>query len=260
MDNAFPIIDTHAHLHMDQFDADRATVIERAVAAGVTRMVEIGYDLPSSHAAIALAEAYPQVFAVVGVQANHLDNLPTDWLAQVRALAAHPRVVAIGEIGLDFYWKKAPLEEQEEVLRLQLSLARELGLPVVIHSRDAQADTLRILADTARGQPGILHSFLGDWAFAEGCLDVGFMLSFSGPLTFAKLHDLHDVARRVPATMMLAETDSPYLTPHPHRGRRNEPAHVAYVVRQLAALRNEPLEQVAAQLWANAERVFAKLG
>lgn len=255
--DALPLIDTHAHLHMGQFDADRAAVLERASASGVGRIIEIGYDLPSSHAAIALAEAHPQVFAVVGVQANHLADLPSDWLAQVRILAAHPRVVAIGEIGLDFYWKKAPLEAQERVFRAQLGLARELGLPVVIHSREAHADTLRILDAAARGQPGVMHSFIGAWAFAQGCLDIGFLLSFSGPLTFSKLNELHEVARRVPRDMFLAETDSPYLTPHPHRGRRNEPAYVAYVVRQIAELRGEPSEQVAAQIWANAERLFS---
>jgi TatD DNase family protein len=259
MEDTLHLIDTHAHLHMGQFDEDRTAAIERAAAVGVARIIEIGYDLPSSRAAIALAEAHPQVFAVVGVQPNHLAELPAGWLEEVRALAAHPRVVAIGEIGLDFYWKKAPLEEQERAFRAQLALARELGLPVVIHSREAQADTLRILSDAARGQPGVMHSFLGDWAFAQGCLEVGFLLSFSGPVTFAKLSELHAAARLAPREMILAETDSPYLTPHPHRGRRNEPAYVAHVVRRLAELRGETPTAMAAQIWANAERAFPRL-
>jgi TatD DNase family protein len=253
---AMQFIDTHAHLHINAFEADRAAVLARAEAAGVARMIEIGYDLPSSQAAIALAEQYPQIYAVVGVQPNHLAELPDDWLAQVEALAAHPKVVAIGEIGLDYYWKKAPPEEQEAAFRAQLGLARKLRLPVVIHSRDAQEDTARILHAAAQGQPGIMHSFQGDWAFAETCLAVGFLLSFSGPLTFSKAVELHDVARRAPLEMLLTETDSPYLTPHPHRGKRNEPAYVRYVTERLAALREQSVEETAAAVWANAERVF----
>ncbi len=254
------LIDTHGHLALDQFAADRAAVIARATEAGVARMIEIGFDLPSSQAAIALAEAHPQIFAVVGVQPNHLANLPSDWLEQVRALAAHPKVVAIGEIGFDYYWMHAPPPEQEQAFCAQLALARELQLPVVIHSREAHADTLRVLMAHARGQPGVMHSFMGDWAFARGCLEVGFLLSFSGPVTFPKAADLHDVARQVPATMLLTETDSPYLTPQPQRGKRNEPAYVRFVAEKLAELRGEALADLTSQVWCNAERVFARMG
>ncbi|MFV9503702.1 MAG: TatD family hydrolase [Oscillochloridaceae bacterium umkhey_bin13] len=256
MDTPLRLIDTHTHLAMGQFDADRAAALTRAEQDGVVRVIEIGYDLPSSQAALALAERYPQVFAVVGVQPNHLDELPPDWLAQVRALAAHPKVLAIGEIGLDYHWMKAPPAEQEVAFRAQLALARELNLPVVIHTREAQADTLRILDDAARGQSGVMHSFSGDWAYAQSCLAVGFLLSFAGPLTFAKATDLHEVARNAPAAMILTETDSPYLTPHPYRGQRNEPARVRLVAEQLARLRGVALPDMAAQLWANAERLF----
>jgi TatD DNase family protein len=215
-------------------------------------MIEIGYDLDSSRAAIALAEQHPQIQAVVGIQPNHAAELPADWLDQVAALAAHPKVVGIGEIGFDHYWKKALPAQQELVFRAQLSLARELRLPVVIHSREAHADTLRVLQDAARGQPGIMHSFSGDWAFAEACLEVGFMLSFSGPLTFPKTHDLHEVARRAPANRILTETDSPYLAPQPVRGKRNEPAYVRHVAVQLAALRGMTLEALVEQVRENA--------
>lgn len=253
------LIDTHAHLALGQFDDDREAAIERAAAAGVARMIEIGFDLPSSRAAVALAEAYPQIYAVVGLQPNHVHEAPADWLEQIRSLAAHPKVVAIGEIGLDYYWMKAPPEVQEPFFRDQLDLARRLGLPVVIHSRDAQADTLRILDAAARGQPGVMHSFSGDWDYARACLEVGFLLSFSGPLTFPKSSALHEVARRAPAEMILTETDSPYLTPHPFRGKRNEPARVQLVAEQLARLREQPLAEVAAQVWSNAERVFSRM-
>jgi len=258
IEQSIQFIDTHAHLSLTQFDQDREAAVERAARAHVARIIEIGFDLASSRAAIALAEAYPQIFAVVGVQPNHLNELPEAWLSELRAMAAHPRVVAIGEIGLDFYWMKAPLEAQEQAFRAQLALARELGLPVVIHSRDAATDTLRILDHAARGQPGVMHSFLGDWSFAHGCLDVGFMLSFSGPLTFSKSTALHEVARLTPADRLLTETDSPYLSPNPLRGQRNEPANVALITRQLATLRHKSLPEVAKQIWTNAERLFHK--
>lgn len=259
MDDAIRLIDTHAHLALGQFDADREAALARAGAVGVARIVEVGYDLPSSRAAVALAEARPQIFAVVGVQPNHVAELADGWLDEVRALAAHPRVVAIGEIGLDYHWMKAPPEAQERVFRLQLALAREVGLPVVIHSREAGDDTLRVLADAARGQPGIMHSFSGDWAYARACLEVGFLLSLSGPVTFPKAAELHEVARLAPLAMLLTETDSPYLSPHPHRGKRNEPAHVRLVAERIAALRGASLASVAAAVWSNAERVFARM-
>jgi TatD DNase family protein len=259
MTETLRLIDTHAHLALPQFNADREQTIARAAAAGVARVVEIGYDLPSSRAAVALAEAHPQIFAVVGVQPNHVHELADGWEHELRALCAHPKVVALGEIGLDYHWMQAPAETQERYFRAQLALARELGLPAVIHTREARADTARVLADAGRGQPVIMHSFSGDWAFATICLELGFMLSLSGPLTFAKATELHDVARRAPLDRLLTETDSPYLTPHPHRGKRNEPAYVRLVAEQLAALRGEPLAAVAAQLWKNAERIFARM-
>jgi TatD DNase family protein len=246
MEETLRLIDTHAHLALAQYDADREAVIARAAAAGVARIVEIGYDLESSRAAVALAAQHPAIYAVVGIQPNHVHT----------ALADQPRVVGIGEIGLDYHWMQAPPGVQEHFFRAQLALARTLNLPVVIHSREAQADTVRILADAARGQPGVMHSFSGDWAYAEACLEVGFFLSLAGPLTFRKATDLHDVARRAPLDRLLTETDSPYLTPHPHRGTRNEPAYVRFVTAQLAALRGEPAATVAAAVWANAERLF----
>ncbi len=258
-------VDTHMHLQSARFDPDRAAVLERATAAGVTCMIEIGYDLPSSQAALALATRYASIYAVVGIQPNYVHQAPADWLAEVRALAQHPRVVAIGEIGLDYYWNHAPHAEQEAFFLAQLALAQELQLPVVIHSRDAHEDTLRILRAAAHdrnvyagqaGVPGVLHSFSGNWDYACACLDLGFLLSFSGSVTFAKAHDVHDVARRMPLDRILTETDSPYLSPHPHRGQRNEPARVRLVAERLASLRDMPLPELAAAIWANAHTVF----
>jgi TatD DNase family protein len=244
------------HLHVPQFDQDRDATIARAGAAGIARMIEIGYDLVSSRAAIDLAERSPQIFAVVGIQPHYAAAAGDEWLAEIRRLAAHPKVVAIGEIGLDYFHDRAPHDQQERLFREQLALARELDMPVVIHSRDAQADTIRILRDAARGQPGIMHSFSGDWAYAEACLEVGFHLSFSGPVTFAKAAELHEVARRAPLDRILTETDSPYLAPHPLRGRRNEPSNVRVIAERLAALRELPLTELAAAVWANAKTIF----
>ena len=251
------MIDTHMHLQLAQFDSDRAAALERAAQAGVARMIEIGYDLDSSQAALDLAAHHASIFAAVGIQPHYAAIADQAWLDELRQLAAHPKVVAIGEIGLDYYHDRAPHDQQEHLFRAQLALARELALPVIIHCRDAQADMVRILRDAARGQAGIMHSFSGDWAYAEACLELGFLISFSGPVTFPKAADLHEVARRAPLDRVLTETDSPYLSPHPLRGRRNEPAHVRLVAAQLAALRGMALDELAAAVWQNAGEVFA---
>jgi TatD DNase family protein len=253
------LIDTHCHVYSDQFDSDRPATLERAGAAGVARMIAIGYDLPSSRAALALAQESPLVWASAGIQPHYAQTTGEAVLAELRRMLAHPRVVALGEIGLDYYHDRAPHDLQEALFRRQLALARELDLPVVIHSRDAREDTVRILQDAARGQPGVMHSFSGDWEYAEACLEVGFYLSFSGPLTFKKAAELHEVARRAPLDRILIETDAPYLTPHPFRGKRNEPAYVRYVAAALADLRGLSLDQVAAATTANAERLFSRL-
>jgi TatD DNase family protein len=256
MTSPFKLIDTHMHLHTAQFDGDRQATFERAIAAGVARMIEIGYDIESSHAAVRLAETDPRIFAAVGIQPHYAAVADRTWIAEIGKLAEHPRVVAIGEIGLDYFHDRAPHDLQASLFREQLALARGLQLPVVIHSRDAHDDTVRMLQASAQGQPGIMHSFSGDWAYAQACLDVGFHLSFSGPVTFAKATELHDVARRAPLDRVLCETDCPYLAPHPLRGKRNEPANVRLVAEQLARLREQPLEDLAAAIWRNACDIF----
>lgn len=253
------LIDTHTHLNTEPFADDRAAAFARASAAGVAHLIEVGYDLASSRAAIALAERHPHVSAVVGIQPNHALDLPDDWLDQVGELARHPRAVAIGEIGLDYHWDTVPATVQDQVFRAQLALAREMRLPVVIHSRDADTAMISVLGDLARGQSGVMHSFSGDWAYAQACLDIGFMLSFSGPLTFKKATDLHEVATRAPANRILTETDSPWLAPHPKRGTRNEPANVRLVAEQLARLRGLTLDSLAALVWENAQVLFGPL-
>lgn len=250
------LIDTHAHLHSRQFDDDRPAVLANAAAAGVARIIEIGYDLDSSRAALALAHHHSHISAVVGLQPNHAHEAPPDWLEQVAQLAAQPHVVAIGEIGLDYYRNDAPPELQAEVFRRQLALARELHLPVVIHSREAPDDTIRILQEHARGVAGVMHSFSGTWDYAAACLEAGFLISFSGPVTFPRATSLHEVARRAPLDAILVETDSPYLSPHPLRGKRNEPARVRLVAERVAVLREMALADLATAVWHNAACLF----
>ncbi len=254
-----PLIDTHAHIHLEAFDADRPAVLERAAALGVARLINIGYDLPSSEASVALADAHPMVFATVGIQPHYaLTTIPAQ-LDRIAALLAHPRVVALGEIGLDYYHNRAPQAAQQELFRNQIDIARQHGMPIVIHARDAQADTVRMLAEAAVGVPTVMHAFSGDWQYAADCLALGAYISLAGPVTFPRAVELHEVAQRVPLERLLVETDCPYLTPHPFRGKRNEPARVRLVAERIAALRGVSYEDLVAALWANAQRVFPKL-
>jgi len=250
------LIDTHTHLHCNHFNDDREAVVRRAREAGVERIVEVGYDLQSSRTAIALAEQYSHIYAVVGLHPNHAHEAQSNWFDQLCTLAKYPNVVAIGEIGLDYYRDYTPRDIQARVFIQQIEFARQQRLPVVIHSREAHDDTIRILRDYAQGMAGVMHSYSGNWAFAQACLDVGLMLSFSGPVTFSTAYDMHDVARRMPLDRILIETDSPYLSPHPFRGKRNEPARVRLVAECIATLRNISLDDLAAAVWTNAERVF----
>lgn len=256
-DRHLRFFDTHSHLNSTQFDDDRTVVLERMKAHGVAKFCEIGYDLPSSRRAIQLAHETPNCWAVVGVQPNHPEAAddPT-WLEQLHQLAQQPRVVAIGEIGFDHYHHKAPVAVQEAIFRAQIALAQSHMLPIVIHTREAHADTLRVLKEM-RPQYGIvMHSFAGDRDYAEACLDLGCMVSLSGPITFRNNHQMHEVIPHLPLDRLLIETDSPYLAPHPHRGKRNEPTYVPLVAQQIATLHNVPINDVAAQLWHNAHVCF----
>lgn len=253
------MIDTHAHVHIDRFDADRAEVLERARAAGVARLINIGYDLPSSRDSVALADRYPQIWATAGIQPHYALDTTPEHLAEIAALLAHPRVVALGEIGLDYHHNRAPHAAQHELFRQQIAIARRHAMPIVIHTREAQADTLAILRE-ATDLTIVMHAFSGDWAYAEACLALGAYLSFAGPVTFPKATELHEAAQRVPIDRLLIETDCPYLSPHPFRGKRNEPARVAIIAERIAVLRGESVETIAQAVWDNAARVFPKLG
>lgn len=253
------LIDTHAHVHIDRFDADRSDVLMRAAAAGVQRLINVGYDLPSSYTSVALATAHEQIYATAGIQPHYALETTQKHLDEIGSLVAHPKVVALGEIGLDYHHNRAPREAQHDLFHAQLALAQKLNMPVVIHSREAQADTIQILGEAAQNLTIVMHAFSGDWKYAQACLELGAYLSFAGPVTFPKATELHEVARRVPLDRLLIETDCPYLAPQPFRGKRNEPAYVRVIAERIAELRGVSVEELAMAIWPNAEQVFRKL-
>ena len=253
------LVDTHCHLDFDRFEEDRDQVVARAEAAGVTRIVVPALDLENARAVLALAERYPTVHAAVGIHPNSAVGWEDGWLDDLRRLAAHEKVVAIGEIGLDYYWDKTPPAVQHRAFRRQLELAAELELPVIVHNREADEDVIRLLADSplaGRQRPGVLHSFSAPWETAAAGLDLGFYLGFTGPVTFKNADGLRAVAALAPLERLLVETDAPFLTPHPHRGRRNEPAYVVHVAERLAQVRDTSPATLAAATTANATHLF----
>ena len=245
---SLPLVDSHCHLDLEQFDEDRDAVWARAQAAGVGWLVIPGIELEQNRRALALAEQHAEWMVAVGVHPNSAEGFDRAALDEVRRLAAHEKVVAIGEIGLDYYWDKVAPEQQRRAFIQQLELAAELGLPVIIHSRDANADVAEVLRAwvgsaafrasplAARPFAGVLHAFSGDRALAEEAYGWGFALSLGGPVTFRNAHALHALVPQLRLDRLMLETDAPYLAPHPMRGQRNEPAHLALVVEQLARL------------------------
>jgi TatD DNase family protein len=253
------LIDTHAHLDDERFASDLLAVLERAAAAGLTRILTIGVDALTSAAAVKLAAEHPILAAVVGIQPNHVAEIkPGDWDG-ILDLAKHPRTLAIGETGLDRYWDRAPFPLQEEYFARHLEMARLLDKPVVIHCREAEPDVVRMLKmEFDRHGPirGVMHSFTGDATTARACLDLGLHISFAGMLTFKNNEALRKVAATVPLDRLLVETDSPYLTPMPFRGKRNEPAYVVHTAACLAQVLGISAERLAEQTSANARNLF----
>lgn len=251
------LFDTHAHLHFPEFAGDLDAVLARARAAGVRRMLTIGTDVETSRAAVALAAREADVWAAVGVHPHHAADADDAALGEIERLAGAPRVVAIGECGLDFFRNLSPREAQERCFRSQLALARRAAKPVLVHCRDAHAETLALLAEASAGATGgIMHCFSGDVAIARRCLDLGLLVSLAGPVTYPKARALPDVAAFVPADRLVVETDCPFLPPQPHRGKRNEPAYLAITAARVAELRGEPLEALAARMAENARTLF----
>ncbi|MCL4247561.1 MAG: TatD family hydrolase [Anaerolineae bacterium] len=257
------MIDTHCHLDFAAFDDDRDAVVARAAAADVTRIINPAVDLAACAAALRLADRYAGVYAAVGIHPTSTASFSPEHLTAVEGHAGHAKVVAIGEIGLDYYWDKSPKDTQRNAFEAQLALAARLDLPVIIHNRDANDDVMTILEQWAaalppslRERPGVLHSFSGDMAMAEHALQAGFYLGFTGPLTFKNAEDTRRIAAAVPLDRLLVETDAPFLTPVPYRGKRNEPAYIPYMVERLAALKLIATDEMAAITTQNAERLF----
>jgi len=255
------LIDTHTHLDDARYDDDREAMIARAREAGVDTFVTIGCDLATSRAAIGLAERYPFVYATVGVHPHEVKHIGDGWYDELRRLAAHSKVVGYGEIGLDYHYNHSPPKLQRERFREQVLLARELKKPIVVHTREAQEDTIAILREENAGDVGgVFHCFSGDAWLAKVALDLGFYLSFSGVLTFQNAAMLREIAQTVPLDRILVETDCPYLTPAPHRGKRNEPAYVRLVAEKVAEIKAREgtgsLEEIARLTSANARRLF----
>jgi TatD DNase family protein len=246
---------------MDRFDEDREAVIQRALDAGVEIIVNVGngdVSRDSHSAALRVAENYPFIYTTVGVHPHEASLFDDDLLARLLDLSRHPKVIAWGEIGLDYYYDNSPREVQRTVFRRQLQAARRRRLPAVIHTRDAEADTLAILADEWKdsGLPGIIHCFTGTRRLAEEAINLGFFISFSGVVTFKKAEDLRETAKALPIEQLLIETDAPFLAPIPYRGKRNEPAYVVETARAVAELRGMACEEIGQITSENFKRLF----
>jgi TatD DNase family protein len=254
-------IDSHAHIEGPEFDADREAVIQRALDAGVETIVCVGNGevAADSHAAaFRLADQYPFIYTTVGVHPHEARLLDGEMYAKLADLSQHPKVIAWGEIGLDYHYDNSPREVQRDAFTKQLLMARERRLPVVIHTREAEADTLALLDQEWKdsGLGGVIHCFTGTRAFAEAAIERGFLISFSGVVTFKKAEDLRDTAKDLPLDKVLIETDSPFLAPVPYRGKRNEPAYVVETAECIAGLRGVAPEEIGLATSENFKRLF----
>ena len=251
------LFDSHAHIDDNRFDSDRLETIERARENGVTGIINIGADMASSARSVALAQAHEGIYAAVGIHPHDAKSaVNADYDRMAEWVEQEKKVVAIGEIGLDYYYDLSPREVQQEVFIRHIDLARQLRKPIIIHDRDAHGDVMNIVKKEAKGIIGVFHCYSGSLEMAKEVLKLGFYVSFAGPVTFAKSTKLKEIAAAVPLERLLVETDSPYLTPHPHRGRRNEPAHVRLVAEEVARLRGLSLEEVAEATTQNVKQLF----
>ncbi|WP_066074865.1 TatD family hydrolase [Neobacillus soli] len=252
------LFDTHVHLNAEQYNEDLEEVIERAQSEGVTNMVVVGFDRSTIQRAMELAESYEFIYACVGwhpVDAIDMTEKDLEWIED---LASHPKVVALGEMGLDYHWDKSPKEIQQEVFRKQIRLAKKVKLPIVIHNREATADIVEILKEEgAEEVGGIMHCFSGSPEVAKECIKMNFYISLGGPVTFKNAKKPKEVAAEVPIDKLLIETDCPYLAPHPYRGKRNEPGYVRLVAEEIAEIKGLTLEEVASATTQNAKKLFA---
>lgn len=252
------LFDTHMHLNARQFKEDQAEVIERAKDMGVSYMVVVGFDEETIPLAMELAEKYDHIYAAVGwhpVDAVHYKEEHLEWL---KSLTKHPKVVALGEMGLDYHWDTSPKDVQEEVFRKQIRLAKELEMPIIIHNREATADVIQILQEEKAAEVGgIMHCYSGTLEEVQPCLDMNFYISLAGPVTFKNAKEVKEVAKIIPLDRLLIETDAPYLAPHPYRGKRNEPSYVKLVAEEIAKLREMDYETICELTTRNAFDIFS---
>lgn len=248
-------IDTHIHIDFPQFNQDREAVIQKAQSAFVGKMINVGCNLKTSQKSIALAEKYPNIWATVGIHPSDVKIYNSQIEKELFELAKNKKVVAIGEIGLDYFYGKDNQEEQKKVLTAQIKIAKEVEKPVVIHTRDAGADLLKILKQE-KPQQAVIHCFTETAAFAEEILAMGYMISFTGIITYAKAEELRQVVSKTPLNRIMIETDCPFLAPQKYRGERNEPAFVVEVAQKIAEIKNIGLEEIAEKTTQNAEVFF----
>lgn len=250
------LFDSHAHLDDKRFNDDREQVINRATEAGLVGILNAGACMESSARSIALAREHSIVYAAVGIHPHDAKEAKGDDYEQLADWCSIPKVVAIGEIGLDYYYDLSPRDVQQQVFMRQIDVARQLKKPIIIHDRDAHGDVLAMLKKEAKGMTGVLHCFSGSLEMAKEAIKLGFYISFAGPITYAKDGKLKEVAAKIPLERLLVETDCPYLTPQPYRGRRNEPAHVRFTAEEVARVRGMELAALAEAATANTRRLF----
>ncbi len=251
------LFDSHAHLGDKQFAGDLHQVITRAGDNGVTHILNVGYDLEASRASVALAETHDNVFAAVGVHPHDAVTVSRETLDELKSLAESKKVVALGEMGLDYYRNLSPKAVQQQAFSDQINLARELHLPIIVHDREAHRETVDMLkSEGAEKVGGILHCFSGSWQMAKQCLEMGFYISLAGPVTFKNTHRPLEIAKMAPVDRLLVETDCPYLAPEPKRGKRNEPAYVRYIAEKIAEIKRISLEELAFITFNNTKAVL----
>ncbi|KAF1298843.1 hydrolase TatD [Enterococcus sp. JM4C] len=251
------IFDTHTHLNAEQFADDIPETIQRALDLGVTEMAVVGFDTPTIEKSLELSQTYDSIYSIIGWHPTEAGSYTKEIEERLQHQLTLPKVVALGEIGLDYHWMEDPKEVQDRVFRRQMAIAREMNLPISIHTREALDDTYKILKEEkVQTIGGIMHSFSGDGEWAKRFLDLGMHISFSGVVTFKKALDVQEAATQVPLDKLLVETDAPYLAPVPYRGKRNEPGYTRYTAEKIAELRNIPLEELARITTENAHRLF----
>ncbi|RKQ33017.1 TatD family hydrolase [Oceanobacillus halophilus] len=251
------LFDTHVHLNARQFAEDREETIQRAFDAGVKYMTVVGFDRETIPLAIEIAEQNETIYAAVGWHPVDAIDMTDKELAWIKELSSHPKVVALGEMGLDYHWDKSPKDIQKEAFRKQIQLAKTVHMPIIIHNREATEDIIQILQEeNAKEIGGIMHCYNDSVDYVQACLDMNFYISLGGPVTFKNAPLPKEVAKQVPLDRLLIETDAPYLAPHPNRGKRNEPAYVKLVAEKIAELRDIPFEEISDMTTKNAKRFF----